>query len=147
MTEDTIVNISGASVRDRLRAEAAQKYAPESFTPPDSDIPLTVRRLKGIESDELYNFLTAETDISQTRYDAKTVSLGLVDPVLTFEEALEMPSAWLRAVAAKIVAKGEPPKAEDAKKDGASPVPFISLNSSITDLDSSSTKPSSKSKP
>lgn len=147
MTEDTIVNISGASVRDRLKAEAAQKYAPEHFTAPDSDVPVLLRRLKGIESDQLHTFLGGDGNISQTRYDAKCASFGLVDPVLTFEEALEMPSEWLRAVSARIAEKTNPPKTDDAQKDGASPVPFIVPSSDITDSPSSSTKPSSKSKP
>lgn len=147
MAEDTIVNITGASVRDRLKAEAAQKYAPEHFTAPDSEVPVLLRRLKGIESDQLHTFLGAETNISQTRYDAKCASFGLVDPVLTFEEALEMPSEWLRAVSARIAEKTNPPKVEGETKDGASPAPFIIPSSDIMDSPSLSTKPSSKSKP
>ena len=140
-----VVNIAGASSRDRLKAEAAQRYAPERVHVPGYEFEPLVRRLKSVEQDELYRFFQDHPNISAVKYNAKQASLGLVDPVLTFDEAFEMDDEWLQVVSGRIDELTTAFRKADAEKGGSEPAPFIQPSSSPSVSPSATAGPSRKS--
>jgi hypothetical protein len=142
-SESNIVNISGVMTRDEIVARAKQKYAAERFDVPDWG-PVELRRLKAIEQEEVFQFQENDPKLSVFRYNAKVASLGLVNPAMTYEEALEMTEDWLREVAGRIGEKTTENRKVAAEKAADGPRPFIATSSAATDSPSSSAEPPKK---
>jgi hypothetical protein len=148
MAAENLVILPGSGLRERLKAVAERRYAPQEKDLGEFGV-CYFRRLTGPELDELAQEQQKNHTMSVAEYDARVAALGLVADEgnqLTWQEVLELGPAFYTPAREFVMGlTTDYQKKDEAEGKADEPAPFLQMPTSSARSAPSGDGPSSRS--